>query len=309
MKKRLFLLLSMTIAFVALAQAAGQFTVTSVKGKITFLTNKGQRLPLEVNDIVDKTTVVNIPFHAILELVDQTDNKRYIIKAPGRAPISVLLRDNRNSVESLTRQYVKTLVDNLTNSGAVKGVVVTEPAAITRKQAKVGDSDMDMDLDLDMDMDMDMSLNMNFSKKDLINEYRQFRQQCTQTYINFVREAWESYTGEAPKKMPQEKDAAPVFIPVNDDGEEGKPITYEEAKAEIARQKKAAALSEGKEACNMAEAAIQLVGKDIFEKLVKGYTAKQWGRPAEELPPFIIKSAKTKMPIMPKTRQFTSSFL
>ena len=233
MKKRLFLLLSVTIAFVALAQAAGQFTVTSVKGKITFLTTKGQRLPLEVNDIVDKTTVINIPFHATLELVDQTDNKRYTIKAPGRAPISVLIRDNRNSVESLTRQYVKTLVDNLTNSGAVKGIVVTEPAAITRKQAKVGDSDMDMDLDLDMDMDMDMSLNMNFSKKDLINEYRQFRQQCTQTYINFVRESWESYTGEAPKKMPQEKDAAPVFIPVNDDGEEGKPITYDEAKAEI----------------------------------------------------------------------------
>ena len=65
--------------------------------------------------------------------------------------------------------------------------------------------------------------------------------------------------------------------------------TPEEAKAEIKRQQEAAALPEGKEARNMAEAAIQLVGKDIFEKLVKGYTAKQWGRPAEELPPFIIK--------------------
>lgn len=66
-------------------------------------------------------------------------------------------------------------------------------------------------------------------------------------------------------------------------------VTPEEARAEIERQKKEAALPEGREAANMAEAAIQLVGKDIFEKLVKGYTAKQWGRPAEELPPFIIK--------------------
>ena len=65
--------------------------------------------------------------------------------------------------------------------------------------------------------------------------------------------------------------------------------TPEEAKAEIERQKKEAALPEGREASNMAEAAIQLVGRDIFEKLVKGYTAKQWGRPAEELPPFIIR--------------------
>lgn len=66
-------------------------------------------------------------------------------------------------------------------------------------------------------------------------------------------------------------------------------VTPEEAKEEIERQKKAAALPEGRTPQNMAEAAIQLVGKDIFEKLVKGYTAKQWGRPAEELPPFIIK--------------------
>lgn len=66
-------------------------------------------------------------------------------------------------------------------------------------------------------------------------------------------------------------------------------VTPEEAKAEIERQKKEAALPDGRQPQNMAEAAIQLVGKDIFEKLVKGYTAKQWGRPAEELPPFIIK--------------------
>ena len=66
-------------------------------------------------------------------------------------------------------------------------------------------------------------------------------------------------------------------------------VTPEEAAAKIEEQKKEAALPEGKEPSNMEEAAIQLVGKDIYEKLVKGYTAKQWGRPAEELPPFIIK--------------------
>ena len=66
-------------------------------------------------------------------------------------------------------------------------------------------------------------------------------------------------------------------------------VTPEEAREEIMRQKREAALPEGREPANMAEAAISLVGRDIFEKLVKGYTAKQWGRPAEELPAFIIK--------------------
>lgn len=65
--------------------------------------------------------------------------------------------------------------------------------------------------------------------------------------------------------------------------------TPKEAKAMIEKQKLEAALPEGREPQNMAEQAIQLAGKDIYEKLVKGYTEKQWGRRAEELPPFIIK--------------------
>lgn len=65
--------------------------------------------------------------------------------------------------------------------------------------------------------------------------------------------------------------------------------TPEEAREKIRQQQNEAALPDGREPSNMAEAAMQLVGKDIFEKLVKGYTAKQWGRPAEQLPPFIIK--------------------
>ena len=44
-----------------------------------------------------------------------------------------------------------------------------------------------------------------------------------------------------------------------------------------------------KEPENLEEQAISLVGKDIYEKLIKGYTQKQWGRPCNELPSFIIK--------------------
>lgn len=46
---------------------------------------------------------------------------------------------------------------------------------------------------------------------------------------------------------------------------------------------------QGAEPSNLEEQALILVGKDIFEKLVKGYTEKQWGRPCNELPTFIIK--------------------
>ena len=62
--------------------------------------------------------------------------------------------------------------------------------------------------------------------------------------------------------------------------------TPQQAEAEIARQRKAAGIAEPK---NLEEQAISLVGTDIYEKLVKGYTEKQWGRPCRELPAFIIK--------------------
>ncbi len=62
--------------------------------------------------------------------------------------------------------------------------------------------------------------------------------------------------------------------------------TPAEAKAKIEEQKREAGITEPE---NLEEQAISLVGRDIYEKLVKGYTEKQWGRRATELPSFIIK--------------------
>ena len=63
-------------------------------------------------------------------------------------------------------------------------------------------------------------------------------------------------------------------------------ITPKEAQEKIAEQREKSGISEPK---NLEEQAISLVGTDIYEKLVKGYTQKQWGRPCDELPAFIIR--------------------
>ena len=62
--------------------------------------------------------------------------------------------------------------------------------------------------------------------------------------------------------------------------------TPEEAAAKIDEQRKAAGITNPQ---NLEEQAISLVGTDIYEKLVKGYTEKQWGRDCKDLPAFIIK--------------------
>ena len=62
--------------------------------------------------------------------------------------------------------------------------------------------------------------------------------------------------------------------------------TPQEAKEIIARQVQEAKITQPK---NLEEQAISLVGTDIYFKLIKGYTEKQWGKDARDLPPFIIK--------------------
>ena len=68
--------------------------------------------------------------------------------------------------------------------------------------------------------------------------------------------------------------------------------TPQEAADEIQRQRREAGITEPK---NLEEQAISLVGRDIFEKLVKGYTEKQWGRDCKDLPAFIIKRLPVRL--------------
>ena len=72
--------------------------------------------------------------------------------------------------------------------------------------------------------------------------------------------------------------------------------TPEQAQKKIDEQKaQAAALLKGREPANLEEQALLLVGKDIYEKLIKGYTQKQWGRKCTELPAFIIKRLPVRL--------------
>ncbi len=69
-------------------------------------------------------------------------------------------------------------------------------------------------------------------------------------------------------------------------------VTPAEAEARIAHQREAAGITEPK---NLEEQAISLVGTDIYETLVKGYTEKQWGRDCRDLPAFIIKRLPVRL--------------
>ena len=68
--------------------------------------------------------------------------------------------------------------------------------------------------------------------------------------------------------------------------------TPAQAAAEIDRQRRDSGITQPR---NLEEQAISLVGRDIYEKLVRGYTEKQWGRPCTELPAFIIRRLPVRL--------------
>ena len=73
-------------------------------------------------------------------------------------------------------------------------------------------------------------------------------------------------------------------------------LTPDQAQAKIDEQKaEAVAALNGREPANLEEQALTLVGKDIFQKLIKEYTEKQWGRDCKDLPAFIIKRLPVRM--------------
>ncbi|MBQ9308025.1 MAG: UDP-galactopyranose mutase [Clostridia bacterium] len=69
-------------------------------------------------------------------------------------------------------------------------------------------------------------------------------------------------------------------------------VTPAEAAEKIEQQRREAGITEPK---NLEEQAISLVGTDIYEKLIRGYTEKQWGRPCTELPAFIIRRLPVRL--------------
>ncbi len=73
-------------------------------------------------------------------------------------------------------------------------------------------------------------------------------------------------------------------------------LTPEEAETKIEEQKaEAVAKLNGREPANLEEQALTLVGKDIYDKLIKGYTEKQWGRSCTDLPAFIIRRLPVRL--------------
>lgn len=184
-----------------------------VVGEVT-QTVRGKQVPLVMNASVDYATDINIPYGAKVELLDEANSKRIILKKPGRGSVKELSGGTDNSVVDISAQYLAYVRKQMTNKGLVSKQRYTDFATVTRQVDSVATPDKGA-------ADPAASGSKMASMRDKFNKFKQrndrkftsFRAECNRKYIEFVRKAWANYTPKAPVEKPVEPRVEPVYVP------------------------------------------------------------------------------------------------
>ena len=179
--------------------------VYRIVGNVEIVKKEGKSKKLQLKDIVTPSMVVNVPYEAMVELLDEDNAKRYTIKSPGKGTIEEMAKENGNSVLTLSKQYIAYVVSQMQNSSkVVSAQKFTDFATVTRDSASVKKkptSDKDWFLDF-----------RNEARK----EFEDYRQKCNKEYNDFVRQAWEEFSAVAGVPIPEEHELEPIIFSIKD---------------------------------------------------------------------------------------------
>ena len=127
------LIMMMLVAFACLLQAeAQQYVVYGVTGKVEATTPHGKK-QLKLRETVYPSTVVSMPYGAILELIDTESRKQYTLRTPGKGKLETMITDRRNTVLKLTSKYFDYVLAQMKGSSEVVTRRVSDPATVTRE--------------------------------------------------------------------------------------------------------------------------------------------------------------------------------
>lgn len=132
MKKILFSLLFLVLGVCyCRAQEPSQLVVYSVTGNPELVVKKSKR-PLKLREKLSLDDVINIPYNAVVELIDIDAQKQYVIKTVGRTSVRSLIKDQRNSPIQLTKRYFNYVFSQLQGKSQVVSRRCSDPATVTR---------------------------------------------------------------------------------------------------------------------------------------------------------------------------------
>lgn len=135
LRKFLALGLLLFIPLVAMAKKeATKYIVSKVSGRVEKVTPRG-KFRVQQGETLTSDMTLDVSFSGSLTLLAEDGDKQYVINAPGRSTLESFLADKRNTVLTLTKDYVKSVVAQLRKDKTVKVRHHSDPATVTREQA------------------------------------------------------------------------------------------------------------------------------------------------------------------------------
>lgn len=204
-----------------LAVKAQTYIVIKTMGTVKKVSAKGS-VPIKAQQNLSATDVVNIGTYSMLELLDEQGMKRICIKRPGQDTVLKMMQSKDNSVIGISKQYLDYVKSMASRNRAV---VMSDPATITMAGANADSLLADNEDAMRPDADAQP---FGFRQM-MMQEYNDFRHQCLEQYIEFVRDTWQEYGGKPARTLPPIKDVPPV--PYNPPSEDtckhvNKPIAF-----------------------------------------------------------------------------------
>ena len=207
--------LALLLAFVT-AASAQRLVVFSVSGGPKLVTPKGNT-EIKAYDNLTMESVVNIPYDASLELLDEANKKQYILKSPGRDRISTFVKNNKGGVVQLTQRYFEYMQKQIKNGAKLSARRYSDAATVTREDETYKEED-------------DWAKEFEEFTQEAREEYEDFREQANKEYADFMEQAWEQFRSSAPIPAPKREEVPPITLPEKERGKtiKGKPIKVEE---------------------------------------------------------------------------------
>lgn len=205
MRKTILVLIA--IFGIALASTAQDLMVFRVSGKVTKVEGM-KSSPLNIKDKVTLSTTINVGYEGMVELLDESNAKRYTIKSPGEGTVAVLSKTGENSIKTLTSQYISYIKNQMTNNTQIVSAqkytdfaTVTRDSAVLKKPAKMTARDR-----------------LKQHREEVWERYNAFRRNVNKRYNEFVRKAWDNYHAGAAVPAPQERELPVIeYAPKEED--------------------------------------------------------------------------------------------
>ncbi len=199
---------------------AQRYVVVSITGNVMLENNGGKSRELRLREVLTPQSILNLSYKSQVELFNDQEGKKYVIKVPGKGALSALMKDRQNSVMQLSTQYIAYIKGRIKSSGEISSRRYSDPATVTREVAVKKDA---------------LKEQFNSFRKKAVTDFEKFRKEAVRKYAEFLRQSWEQMDAKPARPKLIDKEVPPIRFDetIKNRIQESKPINIDIVKIDV----------------------------------------------------------------------------